>query len=250
MSKKKNYAVELDSVSVCWKNNVIFDSLSFALPKGEWSCLLGKSGIGKTTLLHLIAGLNIGVSFSGKITFIDTLEAPASIALMTQQDGLLPWATALDNIYIGDILRHGQRHAKKNHAHEHARTLLGKIGLSGRENALPASFSGGERQRIALARTAFEDRPIVLMDEPFSALDSVTRYKIQNLAFSLFKEKTVLHVTHDPMEAARLGHHIFTLEEKKMKTRTPPQEEAPRPIGHEDITRWHACWVEEHFHQS
>ena len=92
-----------------------------------------------------------------------------------------------------------------------AMQLLDRVGLAGRERALPGELSGGMRQRAALARTLYEDRPVILMDEPFSALDAITRARIQNLAAELSRGRTVLLITHDPMEACRLGHHLLVL---------------------------------------
>jgi putative hydroxymethylpyrimidine transport system ATP-binding protein len=124
---------------------------------------------------------------------------------MGQQDFLFPWARALDNVMLGAKLR-GQRPERDRAMH-----LLERVGLQGRERALPAELSGGMRQRVALARTLYEQRPIVLMDEPFSALDAITRARIQALAAELLSGCTVLLITHDPMEACRLGHHLLVL---------------------------------------
>jgi putative hydroxymethylpyrimidine transport system ATP-binding protein len=88
---------------------------------------------------------------------------------------------------------------------------LALVGLAGQGNARPAQLSGGMRQRVALARTLMEDRPIVLMDEPFSALDAITRYRLQELAAELLAERTALLVTHDPLEALRLGHAVYVI---------------------------------------
>ena len=96
-------------------------------------------------------------------------------------------------------------------ATERARELLAMVGLAGTERALPATLSGGMRQRVALARTLMEDRPIILMDEPFSSLDAITRYQLQALAADMLSGRTVLLVTHDPLEALRLGHRIHVL---------------------------------------
>jgi len=127
------------------------------------------------------------------------------IAYMAQQDLLLPWATVLDNVMLGATLRGEEPDSPRG------KNLIEKVGLAGRDGALPGELSGGMRQRAALARTLYEDRPIILMDEPFSALDTITRARIQNLAASLLVGRTVLLITHDPMEACRLGHHLLIL---------------------------------------
>ena len=124
---------------------------------------------------------------------------------MAQQDLLFPWLKVIDNVCLGARLRHEKKDYKK------AEELLEKVGLLSVKEQLPETLSGGMRQRVAIARTLYEDKPVVLMDEPFSALDAVTRATIQELAFDLLKTKTVLLVTHDPSEAARLCRRILVL---------------------------------------
>jgi len=181
----------------------VFEDLTRDLPAGELTALLGPSGAGKTTLLRIVAGLEAPAS--GRVVASDDRPLAGRIAYMGQQDLLLPWARALGNIMLGDTLR-GVRPD-----HDRAMTLLARVGLQGRDQALPMELSGGMRQRVALARTLYEDRPVVLMDEPFSALDAITRAKIQDLAAELLAGRTVLLITHDPMEACRLGHQLLVL---------------------------------------
>ncbi len=130
------------------------------------------------------------------------------IAYMAQQDLLLPWMTVLDNVLLGPTLR---RERPDPETRGRARDLLARVGLGGREGDRPAALSGGQRQRVALARTLMEDRPLVLMDEPFSALDAITRLRLQELAAELLAGRTVLLVTHDPLEALRLCHRIHVM---------------------------------------
>jgi putative hydroxymethylpyrimidine transport system ATP-binding protein len=125
---------------------------------------------------------------------------------MGQQDLLLPWLSALGNVTLGARLR-GERPDR-----DRALSLLGRVGLADRADASPEALSGGMRQRVALARTLYEDRPIVLMDEPFSALDSLTRARIQALAAELLAGRTVLLITHDPWEACRLADVLLVLQ--------------------------------------
>ena len=124
---------------------------------------------------------------------------------MGQNDLLLPWLSLLDNILLGAKLRNEETVALQSKA----RFLMAEAGLTGYEDALPATLSGGMRQRGALLRTLMEERPVLLMDEPFSALDALARMKLQNLSAQLTRKATVLLVTHDPMEALRMGQYNF-----------------------------------------
>ncbi|APX90765.1 ABC transporter ATP-binding protein [Brevirhabdus pacifica] len=183
----------------------LFAPLTLEVGAGVWTCLLGPSGVGKTTILRLIAGLETGADFTGTITASDGQPLAGRVALMAQSDLLLPWASALDNVSLGARLR-GERRDR-----DRAMEMLERVGLEGLHARKPARLSGGQRQRVALARTLLEDRPVVLLDEPFSALDARTRSEMQDLAAELLAGRTVLLVTHDPAEAARLGRAIHVM---------------------------------------
>lgn len=174
-----------------------------SVPAGCCTALLGASGVGKTSLLRIAAGL--ATPDAGSVQASDGLPLAGRIAWMGQQDLLYPWARVLENVTIGSRLR-GERADKPR-----ALTLLEAVGLRGWERALPKELSGGMRQRVALARTLYEDRPVVLMDEPFSALDAITRAAMQTLAARLLTGRTTLLITHDPMEACRLAHGLYVL---------------------------------------
>lgn len=175
------------------------------LGAGEWTCLLGPSGVGKSTVLRLLLGLETGGHFNGDIRASDGAPLTGRLGYMAQSDLLMPWLSVTDNVVIGAQLR-GQPPD-----HGRAKTLLDRVGLSAHATKTPAALSGGMRQRAALARTLMEDRPVVLLDEPFSALDAGTRADMQELAAEVLQDKTVLLVTHDPAEAARLGHQILVM---------------------------------------
>jgi len=182
----------------------LFDRLDLALPAGRWSCLLGPSGVGKSSLLRMIAGL-MPASPGTRIEAGDGAPLPGRIAYMDQRDLLLPWLSLMDNVGLGRRLRREPADPGR------AVALLDMVGLGARAGDRPAGLSGGERQRAALARTLMDDRPIVLMDEPFSAVDAITRLELQNLAARLLTGRTVLLVTHDPLEALRLGHRVIVM---------------------------------------
>ena len=173
------------------------DRLTLDFPAGQTTCLLGRSGVGKTSLLRWLAGLLPGTRPVGRIAY------------MAQQDLLLPWLSVLANVLLGYRLREDA--AALRAAGPRARKLLGDVGLGERLGDLPAALSGGMRQRAALARTLCEDRPIVLMDEPFAHLDAVTRFELQDLSARLLIGRTAILVTHDPLEALRVGHQVRVL---------------------------------------
>ncbi|MFT3689005.1 ABC transporter ATP-binding protein [Paenirhodobacter sp.] len=193
--------------------------LRLTVPGGRWTCLLGASGIGKSTLLHSFAGTVVP---NGICTATDGGALAGRVALMAQSDLLLPWLSAADNVAFGARLR-GDRADRARVA-----ALLDAVGLADHAGRKPGTLSGGQRQRVALARTLYEDRPVVLMDEPFSALDVATRVRMQDLAVRLLSGRTVLHVTHDPAEAARLGEAIVVLLPTGPMPHTPPPGPIPR----------------------
>lgn len=205
-----------------YEGTALFDQLDFELAAGQWTCLLGPSGVGKSSLLRLIAGLVSGAT--GAITCDDGMPLATRVALMAQQDLLLPWLNAIENAMLGPRLR------GKPLPWTQATELLGRLGLGAATHLPPAALSGGMRQRVALARTLIEDRPIVLMDEPFSGLDAITRLRLQTLAAEELRGRTVLLVTHDPLEALRLGHRVFVMTHRPARLSEPltPPGSTPR----------------------
>lgn len=195
--------IVIEGLGLRYGGESIFAGLNVTLPAGWFSVLLGPSGVGKTSLLRIIAGLEAPAA--GRVRADDGAPLAGRVAYMAQQDLLLPWASAVENVMLGAALRGERREPQR------AEALLRRVGLGQRLRALPATLSGGERQRVALARTLYEDRPVVLMDEPFSALDAITRARLQDLAAEVLAQRTVLLITHDPLEACRLGHSLWVL---------------------------------------
>ena len=186
------------------EGEVLIEAFDLALQPG-WTCLLGPSGSGKSTLLRLLAGLETGARFDG------TIHAPERIGWMAQSDLMQPRLSVVQNVMLIDTLA-GRRPDRSR-----AEDVLAAVGLSGYGARNPEALSGGQRQRVALARTLMSDAPLILLDEPFSALDPATRAGMQELAADQFAGRTVLLVTHDPSEALRLGQRIFQIREKRLE---------------------------------
>ncbi|WP_330926026.1 ABC transporter ATP-binding protein [Candidatus Sororendozoicomonas aggregata] len=218
--------------------HTLFSNLDLTLKGGQWTCLLGGSGVGKTSLLRFIAGLHSGkgIHREGSVTCQDGQPLKGRIAWMAQQDTLLPWLSVLNNITLGDKLRAPFFRQKKSapEVKERALDILQKVGLEKKADVLPHCLSGGQRQRVALARTLMENRPVVLMDEPFGSLDAVTRLNLQDLACELLANKTVLLITHDPLEALRLGHQVYHLRGHPATLTDAIEPEGPPPRSLED----------------
>ncbi len=221
-------SLRIAGARLTYRGTVLFDQLDVEVPAGGWICLVGPSGVGKTSLLRLIAGL-AGDGPSGTVTAGDGAPVAGRLAYMAQQDLLLPWLTGIDNVGLGARLRTGRLSVQDR---ARAAALLCDVGLAGAERMRPQALTGGMRQRVALARTLFENRPIVLMDEPFSAVDAITRFKLQDLAAQLLAGHTVLMVTHDPMEALRLGDRVLVMAGRPARiiTSLEPPGAPPRSV--------------------
>ena len=196
-------AVRLTSVSAQYGTGaLVLDDVSLEIATGQFVCILGGSGCGKSTLLHLIAGIDAPSA--------GTIETPAGgAALMFQDAALLPWLTARGNVELALRLRGIARAARRARARE----LLDVVGLADAENRRPHELTGGMRQRVALARSLAQDRPVLLMDEPFAALDVATRELLHDELERVWRVtgRTIVFVTHDVAEAARLGQRVVLL---------------------------------------
>lgn len=232
--------IDVHAARLVFGSSVLFDALDVTLAGGQWTCILGPSGVGKTSLIRIVAGLERGAAGT-RITARDGRGLDGRIAWMAQQDLLFPWASLAANVAIGARFRASSRR-DRGAALARARSLLADVGLGAHADAYPATCSGGMRQRAAIARTLFEDRPIVLMDEPFSALDAVTRLRLQELAAGTLAGRTVLLVTHDPLEALRLGHRIHVMAGRPARLGAPlePAGTPPRDPGDARLLAQHA----------
>ncbi len=218
--------IYLKNLCLTYREQPLFDHFALTIPAKQCVCLLGSSGIGKSTLLRLVAHLISETSILNfSIETSDQLPIHDRLVYMSQEDGLMPWLTILDNVLIGYRLR--KQITTK--IRQQALYLLKQVGLEDVIHKRPDVLSGGMRQRAALARTLIEHRPIVLMDEPFSALDIMTRLRLQDLATELLKDKTVLLVTHDPLEALRLGDRIYVLSGQPVQLSDPIKSTGEKP---------------------
>lgn len=217
------FGIELRGAAACG-GTPLFPEIRLSLEPGRWTCLLGPSGSGKTTLLRLLAGLETHVDFDGTVRATDGGATLDRVAYMAQSDLLLPWSKVLSNVVLGARLR------GEPPDWERARRLVGRVGLSSHAGKRPNELSGGQRQRVALARTLMEDRPLILLDEPFSSLDAGTRMEMQDLSVDLLSGRTVLQVTHDPAEAARIGQTVYLLKAGSLRNLGAPPGDVPRPV--------------------
>jgi ABC-type nitrate/sulfonate/bicarbonate transport system ATPase subunit len=199
------------------------DGVSLGAAPREVVAVAGPSGCGKSTLLELVCGLTQPDA--------GTVEA-APAALMPQRDGLLPWLTALDNAALALRVAGVGKTAARAAAHEH----FAAFGLEGFERARPSELSGGMRQRVAFLRTLLAGRPLLCLDEPFGALDALTRTQMQQwLADALAREpRTVLLVTHDVEEAVLLADRIVLLSPRPGRVVATLEVPLPRPRHRSD----------------
>ncbi|MEV0645437.1 ABC transporter ATP-binding protein [Phytomonospora sp. NPDC050363] len=217
-------AVRLDGVSKTYGKGrtalLALDDVSLDVRRGEFVSILGASGCGKSTLLSLVAGLD---PLTGGT--IDT--AGHRLSLMFQEPALFPWLTVAGNIEIALRMRGVERAARK----EQAGRLLEVVRLEGFGRKRPHELSGGMRQRVALARALAQDADVLLMDEPFGALDAMTRDILHDELERIWRERelTVLFVTHNVREAVRLGDRVVLLSSRPGRVLEEFAVEQPRP---------------------
>jgi NitT/TauT family transport system ATP-binding protein len=196
------------------------DRLSLDVPSGDFVCLVGASGCGKTTLLHLIAGLDQPTAGSVDI-------GARRVALLFQEAALFPWLTVTQNVELALRLRGVPKRARQQRAAE----LLERVHLPGVGSRRPHELSGGMRQRVALARALAQDADVLLMDEPFGALDAITRDLLHDELEQLWQSSgiTVVFVTHNVREAVRLGNRVVLLTSRPGRVAATFDVELPRP---------------------
>jgi ABC-type nitrate/sulfonate/bicarbonate transport system ATPase subunit len=208
--------------------------------EGEFMALLGPSGCGKSTLLNAVAGLIEPDSGEIDIQGMATSDRLGQLAYMPQRDALLPWRTVVENAILGLEVAGKNR----SEAREQALELLPRFGLEGFGDSYPAELSGGMRQRAAFLRTVLSEQPIMLLDEPFGALDALTRRAMQEWLLDLWNElnRTIVMVTHDVEEALLLADRVAVMTARPGRIKLVERVRLPRPrhgdmIGEPEFVR-------------
>jgi sulfonate transport system ATP-binding protein len=214
--------VRIEGLTRRFGSRIVLDGLDLDIAPGEFVALLGRSGSGKSTLLRALAHLDHDVSGEG------SLRVPANRAVVFQDSRLLPWARVLDNVVLG---------LTNSDARQRGQAALAEVGLGGRERAWPNELSGGEQQRVALARSLVREPELLLADEPFGALDALTRIRMHDLLRVLHERHrpAVLLVTHDVDEAVLLADRVLVLDEGRIVTDRRIELAEPRVHGRADF---------------
>ncbi len=229
--------LEVDEVTYSYRDKAgtsrALDRVSLRVDEGEFVCLIGHSGCGKSTLLSVLAGLN--TPDSGRVTMGGSpLEGPGTTrAVVFQHYSLFPWMTALKNVSFS--MRKAQKGLRKREAIERASAYLDQVGILKEAGRYPFQLSGGMQQRVAIARALAMESDVLLLDEPFGALDAKSRRELQNLLIRLWQEagangrrRTVVFVTHDIDEALVLADRILFMRPGRIERDIPVDMPRPR----------------------
>lgn len=229
--------LEIKNLTKSYEANKILDNININLKEGKFLCLLGPSGSGKSTILHSIGGF---IDFSGQIILdgedISNLEPnDRKVSTVFQSLGLFSHMTVLNNVMYG--LKFNQKSLNKSEKKDLAYKTIEMVGLKGYENRKPAELSGGERQRVALARSLVVKPKLLLMDEPFSALDQKLREKMQLEIRKIHKDfgLTTIFVTHDQAEAFKMADEVIVLSQGKIIDQGSPQRIYNKPVNKESL---------------
>ncbi|MGI1660207.1 MAG: ABC transporter ATP-binding protein [Desulfitobacterium sp.] len=214
---KKDKEMDMDYLSIAalkvvYSQNgqltTALQDVNLSLPSGQIGAIIGPSGCGKSTLLSVVAGLN--KNYQGQVLLKGAPpRASNEVALILQEYGLLPWKTVWDNVKLGLHFRG----VSNTEATQRTEGMLDQLGLLQLRKRFPIQLSGGQRQRVAIARSLVLNPELLLMDEPFSSLDALTREEMQDLVLNVWQETglTILIITHNIEEAVFLGHKIFVM---------------------------------------
>lgn len=243
MSNGNDAAIAVEGLHLSFDGATsVLSDITLRVAGGEFVALVGPSGCGKTTLLNLCAGL---VAHTGQGSIRVAGDAPregrAEVAYMLARDSLLPWRTALENAAFGLEVRGVPLSERRNRA----RDMLTEVGLAGFEDTLPKALSHGMRQRTALARTFAMDATLLLMDEPFGALDAQTKLQLEDLLLRLCEQHrhAVLFVTHDLAEAVAVSDRVVVMSSRPGRIVADVPIDLPRPRSIRDLQK------DPHFHE-
>lgn len=218
--------LEVKNVSMSFDGKKVLDNVSITLRAGELVCLLGVSGGGKTTLFNIISGLLVPDQGQVFLDGEDITGKPGRISYMLQKDLLLPYRTIQDNVALPLLLRG----VPKKEARKQAAALFSEFGLEGTETLWPAQLSGGMRQRAALLRTYLFSQNVALLDEPFSALDTLTKASVHRWYLDVMEQikLSTLFITHDIDEAILLSDRVYLLTNGHIDAELNIAEQKPR----------------------
>ena len=222
------------SFNVDGYRQLVLDDIQLTVGESEFVSIIGPSGCGKSTLLNIVAGLDSPDSGTVTVGGDQGVSALGRVGYMQQKDLLLPWRTVLDNAILGLEL-HG---VPRRQARTRALELTEFFGLKGFENQYPYALSGGMKQRAAFLRTMLMDQEIVLLDEPFGALDALTRVQMQEWLLELWDSlrKTIVLITHDMDEAILLSDRVYVLTQRPGRVTLVLDVDLPRPRSYEQVT--------------
>jgi ABC-type nitrate/sulfonate/bicarbonate transport system ATPase subunit len=226
--------LSIEHLNVRFGEVVALSDVSLQVNEGEFVCILGASGCGKSTLFNAVSGLLRATSGTIKLDGRDVSNKPGEVGYMLQKDLMLPWRTVKGNIMLAASLTRG---ATKDDEAE-AEKLASRYGLGEFLHHYPHALSGGMRQRAAMMRTIAAGREVMLLDEPFGALDAQTRFSMQEWLLQIWKDlgRTILFVTHDVDEAIFLADRIVVMTPRPGRIGEIVNVDLPRPRSLEDLT--------------
>ncbi len=234
---RRHALLTLRDISKTFGTVKALDGLGVSIAPGEFVTVVGPSGCGKSTLFNIVAGLE-EPDAGGQIEFLGksckARDLLGQVSFMPQRDLLLPWRTVIDNA----ILAVEMEGARRSDARRHAFEMLPEFGLTGFESQYPHQLSGGMRQRVALMRTFMFNRDLMLLDEPFGALDALTRSMMQRWLLDVWQKhrRTILFITHDVDEALFLGDRVLVMSARPGHVKLEQAVELPRPRRADIVT--------------
>jgi ABC-type nitrate/sulfonate/bicarbonate transport system ATPase subunit len=238
MDRSTRPKVVLDHVSKYFESSkgrvIAVEDARLAIQPGEFITIVGPSGCGKSTIFNMIAGLLKPSTGSILIDGRSVIGETGHVGYMLQKDLLLPWRTVLQNVMLGaELLRRPRRETEQE-----ARRLMAQFGLRGFEDEWPGRLSGGMRQRAALMRTVLSGQDLMLLDEPFGALDAMTKSMMQEWLLDIWEEfgRTIVFITHDVDEAIYLADRVFVMSARPGSIKREIRVDLPRPRLSQEIT--------------